>query len=64
VVKALRYKSEVLGIDPLWCTWRFFSEATEGTMFPGVDSASKNKYQDTPGGKGGRCVRVRSLPPS
>jgi hypothetical protein len=23
---------------------------------PGVDSASKNEYQDTPGGKGGRFV--------
>jgi hypothetical protein len=23
---------------------------------PGVDSSSKNEYQDTPGGKGGRCV--------
>ena len=31
---------------------------------PGVDSASKNEYQDIPGGKGGRCVRVTTLPPS
>jgi hypothetical protein len=28
-----------------------FSVATDGTMCPGVDSASKNKYQDTPGVK-------------
>ena len=41
-----------------------FSEATDGTMCPGVDSASKNEYQNTPGGKGGRCVRVTTLPPS
>ena len=41
-----------------------FSEATDGTMCPGVDSASKNEYQDTPGGKGGRCVRVTTLPHS
>ena len=33
-------------------------------MCPGVDSASKNEYQDIPGGKGGRCVRVTTLPPS
>jgi hypothetical protein len=33
-------------------------------MCPGVDSASKNEYQDTPGGEGGRCVRVTNLPPS
>jgi hypothetical protein len=25
---------------------RFFSEATDGTMCPGVDSASKNEYQE------------------
>ena len=31
---------------------------------PGVDSASKNEYQDIPGGKGGRCVGVTALPPS
>ena len=27
-------------------------------MCPGVDSASKSEYQDIPGGKGGRCVRL------
>jgi hypothetical protein len=26
-----------------------FSEATDVTMCPAVDSASKNEYQDTPG---------------
>jgi hypothetical protein len=41
-----------------------FSEATDGTMCPGVDSASKNEYQDTPGDEGGRGVRVTTLPPS
>jgi hypothetical protein len=35
-----------------------FSIATDGTMCPGIDSASKNEYQDTPGGKDGRCVRL------
>jgi hypothetical protein len=35
-----------------------FSEAYDGTMCPGVDSASKNEYQDTPGSKAGRCVRL------
>jgi hypothetical protein len=35
-----------------------FSEAYDGTMRPGVDSASKNEYQDTPGSKAGRCVRL------
>jgi hypothetical protein len=27
-------------------------------MYPGVDSASKNKYQVNPGGKGGRSARL------
>jgi len=28
------------------------------SMCSGVDSTSKNEYQDNPGGKGGRCVRL------
>jgi hypothetical protein len=27
-------------------------------MCPGVDSASKKEYEELPGGKDGRCVRV------
>ena len=34
------------------------------SMYPGVNPASKNKYQDIPGGKDGRCVRVTTLLPS
>ena len=41
-----------------------FSGASDSSMCPGVDSASKNEYQDIPGGKDGRCVRVMTLPPS
>jgi hypothetical protein len=33
-------------------------------MCPGVDSVSKNEYQETPGGKNGRCLRVTTLPTS
>ena len=36
----------------------------ESSMCPGVDSASKNEYQDIPGGKDGRCLRVKTIPPS
>jgi hypothetical protein len=32
--------------------------ASDRTMCPGVDSASKNEYRDNSGGKGGRCVRL------
>ena len=58
VVKALRYYSEGLGIDPR--SLGIFSGASDSSMCPGVDSASKNEYQDIPG----RCVRVTTLPPS
>jgi len=44
--------------------WRFFPGAADSSMCPGVDSVSKNEYQDIPGGKDGRCVRVKTLPPS
>ena len=33
-----------------------FSGASDSSMCPGVDSASKNEYQDIPGGKDGRFV--------
>jgi hypothetical protein len=46
VVKTLRYWSEGFEIDSQWCRWGFFSEAAYGTMFPGVDSASKSEYQE------------------
>ena len=57
VVKALRYKSEGPGIDSR-CRRFFFSVASDSSMCPGVDSASKNEYQVNPGRKGGRCVRL------
>ena len=50
-----RFQAVTLGI---------YSVAADISMCPGVDSASKNEYQDTPGGKGGRCVRLTTLPPS
>jgi hypothetical protein len=62
VVKALRYWSEGPGIDPRLLG--IFSGTSDSSMCPGVDSASKNEYQDIPGGKDGRCVRVTTLPPS
>jgi hypothetical protein len=35
-----------------------FSVASDSTMCPGFDSASKNEYQINPGGKSGRCVML------
>jgi len=51
VVKALCYPPS-LGI---------FSGASDSSMCPGVDSVSKNEYQDIPGVKDGRCVRVTKV---
>ena len=62
LVEALRYKPEGRGIDPR--SLGIFSGASNSSMCPGVDSASKNEYQDIPGGKDGRCVRVTTIPPS
>ena len=62
MVKTLRYKSGGSGIDPR--SLGIFSGASDSSMCPGVDLASKNEYQDIPGGKDGRCVRVTTLPPS
>ena len=41
-----------------------YSVEADISVCPGVDSASKNEYQDIPGGKGARCVSVTTLPPS
>jgi hypothetical protein len=62
VIKALRYYSEGPGIDPR--SLGILSGTSDSSMCPGVDSASKNEYQDIPGGKNGRYVRVTTLPPS
>ena len=51
-------------IDPRSCHLGFFSGSIRQVYVPGVDSASKNDYQDITGGKGGRCVGVTTLPPS
>ena len=61
VAKALRYESVGPGIE---MTLGIYSVAADISVCPGVDSASKNEYQDIPGGKGGRCVGVTTLPPS
>ena len=45
-------------------TLGIYSVAVDISVFPVVDSASKNEYQDIPGGKDGQCVRVTTLTPS
>jgi hypothetical protein len=38
-----------------------FSGASDSSMCPGVDSTSKNEYQDIPGGKDGWCIKGDDL---
>ena len=45
-------------------THGIYSVAADISVCSGIDSASKNEYQDIPGGKGGRCARVTNLSPS
>ena len=49
--------------SPRSCYWGFFRSIRQ-VHVTGVDSASKNEYQDIPGGKGGRWVGVKTLLPS
>jgi len=67
LAEALRYKPESLGFDSRWCHWNFsLTKIFRPHYGPGVDSASnRNDYQEYfLGGKGDRCVRLTTLPPS
>ena len=70
VVKALHYKSEGRWFDPNWYQWIFhwhkILQILRSHYGPGVNSASKrNEYQEYfLGSKGGRCIRLTTLPPS
>ena len=45
-VKGRDHLRGIYGRIPQCCHWGFFSEANDGTMCPGVDSASKYEYQE------------------
>ena len=58
------YKPEGRGYDSRWCHWNLsLTLSFRSHCGPGVDSASNwNEYQECPGGKGGRCVGLTTLP--
>jgi hypothetical protein len=65
LVEALRYKPEGCGFDSRWCHWYFLWTFSFWPHFgPEVDSVSnRNEYQEYfLGGKGGRCLRLTTLP--
>ena len=67
LVEALRYKPTGRGFDSRWCHWNFCWHNPSGcTMALGVNPASnRNEYQEYfLKGKGGRCIRLTTLPPS
>ena len=67
LVEALSYKSEGRGFDSRWRHWNFsLTKSVRPPYGPGVDSASNtNEYREYfLGGKGGRYVRLTTLPPS
>jgi hypothetical protein len=67
LVEALRYKPEYRGFDSRRSHWNFsLTYSLRPHYVPGVDSASnRNEYQGYfLGGKGGRCLRLTTLPPS
>jgi hypothetical protein len=64
VVKALRYQSDGLAIDPRRSRWGFFSKLPTEPYAPGSTQSLKMSTRKTPGGEGGRCVGLTTLPPS
>ena len=67
LVEVLRYKPEDRGFDSRWCHWNFSStQSFRPHCGPGVNSASnRNEYHEHfLGRKGGRYVRLTTLPPS
>jgi hypothetical protein len=67
LVQALRYKSVGREFNSHWCHWKFFFTQSVRTHYgPWVDSApARNEYQEYfLDCKGGRCVRLKTLPPS
>jgi hypothetical protein len=67
LVEALCYKPEGRGIDSRWCQWNFsLTYSFQPHYGPGVNSASnRNEHQEYfLGGKGGRCVGLKTLLPS
>jgi len=66
VVKVLYYKSEGRWFDPSWCQWIFhWHNPFDRTMaLESTQPLTEMSTRSISRGKGGRCVRLTTLPPS
>jgi len=65
VVKVLCYKSEGRWFDPSWCHWNFSltQNPSDRTMALGsTQPVTEMSTRSISGRKGGRCVRLTTLP--
>jgi hypothetical protein len=67
LIEALRYKPEGRGFDSQWCHWIFLLYINEKILLVALwpPASNRNDYQEYfLRVKGGRCVRLTTLPPS
>jgi len=64
VVKVLCYKSDGRWFDSSWCHWNFSLTYNPSDRTMALGSNQKWVPGVFPGVKGGRCVRLKTLPPS
>jgi hypothetical protein len=60
----MSHKFRATFVEVQWCHWGFFQKLPMEPCVLGLIQPVKMSTRKTPGGEGGRCVRVTTLPPS